>query len=147
MELIVLLEMREIEVIFPKGHIPTNAFLKGHVPHNWLPVGSEITKGDGYVYVKISDTKNVHSRFNWKQKHILLWEKENGPLPKKRRLLFLDGDKQHISLDNLTLVDENDILQLVRNGLISDDRELTLTGLKIVQLIKLVASKEKELKR
>lgn len=81
-----------VDCRFGKGHIPANKgrkqspevyakcaaarFKKGHKPFNFMPVGSETVKGDGFIYVKIGTPRR------WKQKHILIWEAANGPKPK-----------------------------------------------------------------
>ena len=54
-------------------------FKKGHSVHNEKPLGSEF-KMKGYVMVKV---KMDGSRYDkWKLKHVLIWEKHNGPVPK-----------------------------------------------------------------
>ncbi len=54
---------------FEKGSRPANPiqkgehlsveteFQKGHTPKNWVPVGAERKRSDGYIYVKVSDKK------------------------------------------------------------------------------------------
>lgn len=74
-------------------------FGKGHMPHNWVPVGTEQIR-DGYLWRKVTDPRH---RSDWKQVHVMLWEEHNGPVPKGLILCFKDGNKQHIVLDNLEL--------------------------------------------
>lgn len=97
---------------FKKGHVTWNKgmkglqqggvetqFGKGHMPHNWVPVGTEQIR-DGYLWRKVTDTRH---RSDWKQVHVMLWEQNNGPVPKGLILCFKDGNKQHIALANLEL--------------------------------------------
>ena len=51
-------------------------------------------------------------RFNrrWRAVHILLWEAAHGPLPKGHAIVFKDGDKRHIELDNLQLVTRAELM-------------------------------------
>lgn len=91
---------------FPPGHVPQNKgkkvspeayekskptmFKKGNVPANRVPIGSEMMRADGYIWIKIRDgRKNA----NWIQKHRYLWEQANGPIPRGKILVFADGDR------------------------------------------------------
>lgn len=104
---------------FPRGHVPANKgvrrpgwhagrmgetqFKKGHVGHNWKPVGSTRLV-DGYVYRKVADTRLVPWTRNWKPEHILVWERSHGRLPRHHCLAFKNGDRLDIRLDNLELI-------------------------------------------
>ena len=105
-------------------------FQKGQKPHNWVPVGTEVVKSDGYLWRKIAEPGK------WKQVHILLWEKEHGPVPKGMKLTFLDGDSSHISLDNLMLVSgrENRIMNARWNNARTDSSEITKANIGIRRL-------------
>lgn len=111
---------------------PATEFKKGHKPANRLPIGTERLKRDGYVYVKIQDGK---LNKNWKQKHIILWEKHNGPLPKGHVVIFADGDRTNITIENLILVNRSELLTMNRHNLFYDDPELTKTGALIAKVI------------
>lgn len=127
---------------FTKGSAPANKgikgvhalgsektwFPKGHKPQNWRPVGSERINVYGYTEVKVKEPSQ------WKLKHKLIWETENGPVPKGYAVIFGNGDKQDFSIDNLILVSRQQLLILNRNKLIKDDAELTKTGVLIADL-------------
>ena len=104
-------------------------FKKGHSPINWRPVGSERITKDGYIEIKIAEPSV------WELKHKVLWEKENGPVPKGHALIFADGDKTNISLDNLLLVTRNQLLVMNRNKLIKNNSEATKTGVLIAEVL------------
>lgn len=104
-------------------------FQKGHLPKNYRPVGSERISKDGYVEVKVADPKT------WKFKHRVIWEQVNGPVPKGCCLIFLDGNKQNITLDNLMLVNRNTEVRMNQNELFFEDAELTKAGVHIAMLI------------
>lgn len=145
---------------FEKGYSPPNPikkgehlsveteFKKGDVPKNWVPIGTERKKADGYIYVKISDKRGIKypGKVNWKQKHILLWEKKHGPVPKDKTLLFLDGNKENVTLDNLALITKAQRLIMCRKKLIYDDPELTKEGILIAQTLEATYKKQNELK-
>lgn len=135
---------------FKKGSIPVNkgltwdeyltkeqqelsrktTFKKGNVPASYLPVGTEIERLDGYVYVKIADPKK------WKQKHRVIYEKANGPVPANHKLIFADGNKRNFALSNLVLVSDHDLLTMNREKLFyNNNPELTKLGVLISKLI------------
>ena len=134
---------------FQKGYIPFNKgksqkdymsaesiektkktrFKKGQSPINCRPVGSERITNDGYIEIKIAEP-NV-----WKLKHLVVWEKENGPIPKGHALVFADGDKTNISLDNILLVTRHQLLIMNNNKLIKNNSEVTKTGVLIAKVL------------
>jgi hypothetical protein len=124
---------------FKPGHTPVNKgkkgggweptqFKKGSIPHNYLMVGSERVNGDDYIDIKISETNT------WKAKHIIIWEKHNGPVPKNHAVIFGDKNKRNFDINNLILVSRKQLLTLNINKLIQDDAELTKTGVIIADI-------------
>lgn len=95
-------------------------FKKGHTPMNKLPVGSVVVKCDGYLWKKISDDSRDW-RENWKQLHIIYWEKLHGPVPEGMRVTFKDGDKMNVSPENLALVTLAENAQMTTRGLRSPE--------------------------
>ena len=103
-------------------------FKKGNRPGNALPVGTEVVREDGYLYVKIEEP-NI-----WKTKHHMIWEEEYGEIPEGHVLLFGDGDQTNIDINNLILISRTQLITLNRYGLIQSDIELTKTGILIADL-------------
>lgn len=127
---------------FKKGNVPANKgmkgggweptqFKKGNRSANWVPIGSERINGDGYSEIKIQDGK---LQKNWKGKHIIIWEKENGLVPKGHAIIFGDGDSRNFDIKNLLLVSRRQLLSLNRNGLIQKDADLTRTALIVTDI-------------
>nr|DAS75925.1 MAG TPA: HNH endonuclease [Bacteriophage sp.] len=126
---------------FEKGHVPVNkgkkfpgtgnrtTFRKGNVPANKMNVGEDIITTDGYVKTKIAEP-NL-----WEYKHKLIWAEAHGPIPEKHSVIFADGDKLNLSIDNLLLVSRAELLMLNRRRLISKNSELTKTGLNVVKVM------------
>jgi len=117
-------------------------FKKGHVSSNWRPVGSERIDADGYIYIKVSDTAMPVQR-RWKQKHLVIWEELNGPVPKSHNVVFLDSNKMNLSPNNLMLVSRKVHYVMCRLGLYTKDRELTRANI----LMYSIKGKNLELKR
>ncbi|QLE63993.1 hypothetical protein LROSL1_1176 [Furfurilactobacillus rossiae] len=127
---------------FPKGHVPANKgkhpgsapgsvatqFKKGQRPLNKVVVGTEVVKDDGYLWRKTAEP-NV-----WKQVHRLNYEKEYGKIPSGHVIMFADGNRLHVQLDNLVLVTKRQMLEMNRKGLINHDASLTRTGLSLAKL-------------
>lgn len=112
-------------------------FKKGDLPSNTLEIGTEILRGDGYIYVKI-DNPNV-----WKQKHHIIWEEHNGPIPAEHVVLFGDGDKTNFNIDNLILISRVQLLTLNRYNLIQSDADLTRTGIIIADIQHKISDRRK----
>ncbi len=125
---------------YKKGHTPytkgkpatkgwkANQFKKGQKPHNYLPVGTERVNGDNYVDIKIADPDV------WKGKHILTWEKHNGPVPEGKVIIFGDKNNRNFDINNLLLVTRGELATLNRYSLIKNDSEITKAGINIVKV-------------
>ncbi len=108
-------------------------FRKGNIPANRVPIGTErVDSKDGYIYVKIQDG---HLNNNWKQKHVLIWEQYNGPVPDGHVIIFGDGNKRNFDPDNLILVSRAQLVRLNQLNLIQTDAELTRTGIIIADIV------------
>jgi hypothetical protein len=110
---------------FQKGHVSANKglrrpgyalgrmketqFKRGGLPKNNMPIGSTRLV-DGYVYRKVSDVPYVPYTVNWKPEHHLVWAAAHGPVPRGHGLLFRDGDKTNVRLDNLQLVTRRELM-------------------------------------
>lgn len=83
-------------------------FQKGNRPHNTAPIGTEVIVKGGFIKVKTSNDKTPAYK-NWKFKHILVWEKFNGPVPAGKRIIFTNGNRQDCTIENLRLVSIHDL--------------------------------------
>lgn len=113
---------------FKKGHVPANKglrrpgwsagrmhetqFKKGQKSQNWLPIGTEVVKSDGYLYRKLTDTG--YPPRDWRQVHRLLWEEHYGPIPDGYHVRFIDGDRRNVTIGNLCLVSRADLAAINR---------------------------------
>lgn len=105
------------------------SFKKGNTPVNYKPVGSERITKDGYTEIKVEDPNK------WRLKQQVVWEEHNGKIPKGSAVLFADGDKSNLCIENLILVTRKQLSTLNRYNLIKPDAELTKTGINIANVI------------
>ena len=98
-------------------------FKKGQIPCNWRPVGSERTVC-GYIEIKISDTLMPKYK-RWRAKHIVMWEKAHGKVPKGNIVVFLDRNRMNITLNNLTMIPRDVHAIMCRQKLYTNDIEET----------------------
>lgn len=136
---------------FEKGHVSYNKgmkglyypgsekgyFRKGSTPYNKMPVGTVITKSDGFLWKKIGEGAR-----DWKQLHLILWEEANGPVPEGHVVAFKDSNKQNCVLENMMLITRAENAVMNRSGLRFRTPEHTETGLLIAK-VKIAAAKKK----
>jgi hypothetical protein len=130
---------------YQKGCIPANkgkkmdtgpnrtSFKKGDKPHNWKPVGAERISSDGYKQRKMTDTG--YPPHDWVEVHRLLWIKQNGDIPKNHLVIFIDGDKTNISIENLTLLSRAEHVTINKNRLRNVPSEFKQAGITLGRLI------------
>ena len=127
---------------FEKGHIPANKgkkgycapgsekgwFKKGQIPHNHVPVGTEVMTTDGYLKIKIAEPKQ------WRFKHIMEWEKYNGKVPEGCMISFKDGDHYNCSIENLMCITKAENAILNHQKLRAESAEQTETAVILAKL-------------
>ena len=140
---------------FKKGHVPANKgqkgvcaagcekgwFSKGHTPATHKPVGTESFRTDksgaAYTYVKIKEP-NV-----WKMKHVLVWEQHNGPVPKGKIIIFLDGNTQNTDIENMAVIDRGTHAVMNHMGLRYNDAECTEVAVNVAELSREISKAKK----
>ena len=120
-----------------KGRMAETQFKPGSMPHNWRPVGSERINADGYVEVKIREPKT------WKAKHRLIWEEHYGPVPANHVVIFKDGDKLNLDINNLALVSRSVHARMNQLGIQHPGADVFDTAVAVAEL----ASETGKLKR
>lgn len=112
---------------------------KGQMPANLRPVGSERYNSDfGYVMVKTAHPNT------WELKHKVLWREHYGEIPEGYKLMFLDMDRTNVTIENLILVENDELLMANRKNLRFNDPEATKTGVLISKLMVKTKRLEKE---
>lgn len=86
-------------------------FTAGQMPQTWQPIGTITCDRDGYLKKKISDLRDQPSRYNWKFVHVMEWEKHHGPVPSGHNVVFRNGDKTDIRIENLELISNAELMR------------------------------------
>jgi hypothetical protein len=81
----------------------------GTAAYNWVPVGSERITKDGYLQRKLTDTGVT--RVDFVAVHHIIWREAGRTIPPNHALIFKDGDKTNIQLDNLELISRDDLMR------------------------------------
>lgn len=140
---------------FKKGHVPylkgkkgyhtpgseKGWFKPGHTPRNKKPVGSERVDVDGYVWIKVAEPNK------YRQKHRVVWEAANGPIPSNCVVIFLDGNRLNVCLENLKMITKRELQMMNRKGLFNANPELTDAGHNIAKLLVGTYKAEEKLKK
>lgn len=87
---------RSVETRFKPGEI------RGAAARNWRPFGAERTNKEGILQRKVAVGGRGKKR--WQAVHVLLWESHHGPVPRGHIVVFRNGDRSDIRLDNLELI-------------------------------------------
>ena len=116
---------------YPKGPNKTS-FKKGHRPHNWKPIGTERITEEGYLQRKVTDTGNTVK--DYVEVHRLVWEKQHGKIPPGHIIIFKDGDKTNITIDNLMMIKRSEHAVINKAGLANVEPELKETAVAFARL-------------
>lgn len=116
-------------------------YKKGNRPHNAVPVGTEVKRDTEYWWVKVAEPNQ------WRQKHILLWEAANGPIPPGHCLKFLDGNRDNVCLENLQLITKRVNKIMNYHNLNFTEPEMTKTGILLAQVTVKAQERKREQKK
>lgn len=117
------------------GRSAETQFKKGNMPKSHKPVGTTRISKDGYLEKKIGEPNK------WEYAHRIVWEEAHGKIPEGHIVVFRDGNKQNLSLDNLACISRAVSMQLNRYNL-QNSGELFDTAVKLTELMK----KQREVK-
>lgn len=93
----------------PGGRSVETRFKPGNRPHTWNPIGHVRTTADGYLERKLTDTGCT--RRDYVGLHILLWREHHGEIPRGHAIVFRNGDKTDIRIENLECVTRQELMR------------------------------------
>lgn len=86
--------------------------LNGSAAQKLVPVGTEVVDRDGYRKRKVRDDAPPNlSRRNWAFVHVLVWMEHHGEIPAGHAVIFKNGNKADIRIDNLELVTRQELMR------------------------------------
>lgn len=112
---------------FAPGHVPANKGLRrpgwgpgrmketqfqpgvrrGVAVRLYKPIGTERVN-DGYLQRKVNDDLPLQAR--WRAVHVLLWESVHGPVPPGHAIVFRNGNRADVRLDNLACLSRRELM-------------------------------------
>lgn len=114
-------------------------FKKGNIPKNHREVDSERINIDGYVEIKVAEPNK------WKLKSRVLYEQyHNVKLTKSDVIIFLDGNRLNLNIDNLFLISRAALARFNQDKLYSDNPEMTKAAALMAELKTKTHKKRKE---
>lgn len=91
------------------GRSHETRFKPGQKPHTWHQIGHERITPDGYRERKMTDTGCT--RRDYVGLHILLWREHHGDIPAGHAVVFRNGDKADIRIDNLECITRAELMR------------------------------------
>lgn len=91
------------------------------------------------------DTRGNHiikTEDDWKPLHRHVWEQHYGKIDKDDRVIFLDKNKNNISIENLACIPKGHVSTMVRLNMFSENPYITKTAIKWVELYKILKEQE-----
>ena len=123
----------------------------------WMkPIGYERVRGDGYIEVKVRDSRvdgpqrNAPGMFNcnYRMKHRVVWEEANGmPVPDGVMLVFADGDNRNFDPSNIVAVPRDLWAVIARQGIQYCDADSLGAAMNLARLSRATAKAIKAIRR
>ena len=97
------------------------------------------SQGKPIWFVKVSNElcggEHRHrAPYQWKKKHILVWENEHGPIPKGYKVTFLNQDTLDCKSSNLYLISDAANMMMTKYNWFSTNPTLTKTAIMCCEL-------------
>lgn len=120
--------MKPNRTSFKKGQ------LNGEAKRKYKPIGSMRRSKDGYWERKVTDDQSLYPARRWVGMHRLVWEEHHGPIPDGHKVIYIDGDYDNLSIENLALVSNREHVYMNKIGLSKVPPELKPTAIQVAKL-------------
>jgi len=104
-------------------------FKKGNIPKNHRMVGSERITKDGYIEIKTAEPNK------WQLKQRYIYMQNFGNIPDGYNIIFLDGNRQNLNINNLKAVSKAEDLIMNANNFFTENREITEAGANTARIL------------
>jgi hypothetical protein len=102
------------------------------------PIGTIRNGGNGYIYIKVKDAKGSYisgyEKPYWLPIQEKIWIDHYGEIPEGKMVMFLDGNRDNLDIDNLYCIDRKISAIMASNKWFTESREHTLTAIKWCEL-------------
>lgn len=102
------------------------------------PIGTIRKVSNGVIYIKVKDSSlSYQSGYRepyWLPIQKKIWQDNYGEVPNGKMVIFLDGDKENLDINNLYCIDRRISVIMAKNGWYTDSRQHTLTAIKWCEL-------------
>ena len=111
-------------------------FQNGHIQEQ-CPIGT-IRKASFGTYIKVKDSMSSHisgyAEPYWIPIQKKIWQDHYGEVPEGKMVIFLDGDRENLDIENLYCIDRRISAIMATNKWYTNSREHTLTAIKWCEL-------------
>lgn len=97
---------------------------QGIAAQHVAPVGTTRLCKNGYIQRKVSGEPGLKASQAWAFEHRLLWEEHLGPVPPRHKVVFKNGDKSDLRINNLALIHSR--VLMARNTLHNYPKDIAL---------------------
>lgn len=114
-------------------------FKKGHDLKGQLPIGTIRRMADGTRYIKVKDSKHSYKMSGYQEPYWLpiqkkVWQDHYGEVPEGKMVIFLDGNRDNLDINNLYCIDRKISAVMAKNRWYTNSIEHTLTAIKWCEL-------------
>lgn len=124
-----------------KGMKNPTTYRKGNVKEQ-CPIGTTRKSSNGNTYIKVTDSaysyQSGYREPYWFPIQKKVWIDHFGEVPKGKMVIFLDGNRENIDINNLYCIDRRISAILASHSWYSDNADLTLTAIKWCELFYLL---------
>lgn len=103
-----------------------------------LPIGTIRKGGNGSVYIKVKDSflsyQSGYEEPYWLPIQKKVWQDHYGDVPDGKMVIFLDGNRENLDINNLYCIDRRISAIMAKNRWYMNNREHTLTAIKWCEL-------------
>lgn len=112
-------------------------YQSGHIQEQ-CPIGTIRKCSNGYSYIKVMDNQQSYisgySEPYWLPVQKKVWQDHYGEVPKGKMIIFLDGNRDNLDIENLYCIDRRISAIMAKNNWYTTSREHTLTAIKWCEL-------------
>lgn len=120
-----------------KGMQNPTAYKNGNLK-NQCPVGTIRNDNNGCIYIKVIDSalsyQSGYREPYWLPIQKKIWIDCYGEVPEGKMVMFLDGNRKNLDIDNLYCIDRKISAIMASNSWYSNNKEQTLTAIKWCEL-------------